>query len=308
MAKASSVNAPESWPELHLANWAATRDTLHMWAQIVGHVRMVMTPPVNHWWHVALYVTSRGLTTSPIPYPRGTFEIDFDFLAHRLLIRTSRNEKIELPLEPMTVANFYAQFMAALHLLGIDVKIHSKPDEVPNPIPFATDTTHREYDAEYAQRFWRVLVAVDTVLKEFRGRFLGKCSPVHMFWGSFDLCCSRFSGRPAPQRPDADAMTREAYSHEVISGGFWPGGTEKDALVSDAAFYGYAVPQPEGFAKAAIKPASAFYHDKLGEYILMYEDLRRSLDPRAALLDYLQTTYDAGATLGHWPRELLDRK
>ena len=308
MATASTADAPESWPELHLANWAATRDTLHMWTQIVGHVRMVLTPPVNHWWHVPLYVTSRGLTTSPIPYARGTFEIDFDFLTHRLLIRTSRHEKIEIPLEAKSVARFYSQFMGALHLLGIDVKIHSKPDEVPNPIPFATDTTHRDYDPEYAQRFWRVLLGADTVLKRFRGNFLGKCSPVHFFWGSFDLCCTRFSGRPAPERAGADAMTREAYSQEVISAGFWPGGTEKDAPVNDAAFYAYAVPPPEGLMKATIKPANAFYHDKLGEYILMYEDVRRSPDPRAALLDFLQTTYDSGATLGRWPRESLDRK
>jgi hypothetical protein len=304
----SIATGHESWPELRLANWAATRDTLHMWIQIVGHVRMVLSPPVNHWWHVVLYVSSRGLTTSPIPYNAGTFEVDFDFLTHRLLIRTSRHEKVEIPLEPKPVAKFYSQFMAALHLLGIEVKIHSKPDQVPEPIPFASDTVHRDYDPEYAQRFWRVLLETDKVFKEFRGGFIGKCSPVHFFWGSFDLACSRYSGRPAPERPGADAMTREAYSHEVFSGGFWPGGTEKDAPVNDAAFYAYVVPQPEGFAKARIEPKAAFYHEKLGEFILMYEDVRSSADPRAALRQFLQTTYDAGATLGRWPREALERK
>lgn len=308
MGSSRPAAAHETWPELHLADWAATRDTLHMWTQIVGHVRMVLTPPVNHWWHVALYVSSRGLTTSPIPYHGGSFEIEFNFLNHRLLIQTSQGESVEITLEPKTTANFYAEVMAALRLLGIEVKIHSKPDEVPNPIPFATDHEHAAYDPEYAHRYWRVLLAVDAVLKEFRGGFVGKCSPTHLFWGSFDLCCTRFSGRRAPERKDADAMTREAYSHEVISGGFWPGNTEADALVKDAAFYAYAAPAPEGFAKAQVRPAQAFYHDKLGEYILMYDDLRRLPDPHAALLDFLQTTYEAGATLGGWPRAELERQ
>lgn len=302
MNSLSIATTHETWPPLHLADWAATRDTLHMWTQIVGHIRMALTPPVNHWWHVALYVTSRGLTTSPIPYSGGSFEMEFDFLIHRLVIHTSNGELMEITLEPKTVATFYSEVMATLRLLGIEVKIHGKPDEVPDPIPFATDHVHRAYDPDSAQRFWRVLVAADAVMKEFRGGFLGKCSPVHFFWGSFDLCCTRFSGRPAPERPGADPITKEAYSQEVISAGFWPGGGE----VNDAAFYAYGAPSPEGFAKATVRPSAAFYHDKLGEYILMYEDVRRAADPRSALLDFLQSTYDAGATLGRWPREALD--
>jgi hypothetical protein len=294
----------DAWPELHLADWADTRDTLHMWTQIVGHIRMVLSPPVNHWWHVTLYVTSRGLTTSPIPYADHSFEIHFDFLDHGLVIATSRNEWRALKLEPRSVAEFYAELMRLLGELGIQVKIHSKPDEVAEPIPFAHDRVHRSYDPEYARRFWQVLVATDSVLKEFRGRFIGKCSPVHFFWGSFDLCCTRFSGRRAPVRPGADAMTREAYSHEVISAGFWPGG----GAVNDPAFYAYAVPEPQGFRSARVQPSSAGYNDGLGEYILMYKDVRRAPDPKGALLDFLQSTYEAGANLGRWDREALERR
>ncbi len=288
---------------MHLADWADTRDTLHMWTQIVGHVRMVLSPPVNHWWHVTLYVTSRGLTTSPIPFADHTFEIHFDFLDHRLVIATSRNEWRTLKLEPKSVADFYSEFMRLLSDLGIRVKIHSKPDEVTDPIPFAEDRAHHSYDPEYARRFWQVLVATDSALKEFRGRFIGKCSPVHFFWGSFDLCCTRFSGRRAPERPDADAMTREAYSHEVISGGFWPGG----GPVNDAAFYAYAAPAPQAFKSAHVLPPTANYNDELGEYILMYDDARQARDPKQALLDFLQSTYEAGATLGGWDRAALER-
>jgi hypothetical protein len=291
------------WPELHLADWADTRDTLHMWMQIVGHVRMVLSPPVNHWWHVTLYVTSRGLTTSPIPYANHTFEIHFDFLDHRLVIATSRNEWRALKLEPKSVADFYRELMGLLNELGIQVKIHSKPDEVADPIPFAEDRVHRSYDPEYARRFWQVLVAVDSVLKEFRGRFIGKCSPVHLYWGSLDLCCTRFSGRRAPERPGADAMTREAYSHEVISGGLWTG----SGAVNDAAFYAYAAPEPQGFRTARVLPAAATYNEAFGEYILMYDDVRHAPDPKQALLDFLQSTYDAGARLGVWDRVALER-
>ena len=294
----------DTWPELHLVDWADTRDTLHMWTQIVGHIRMVLSPPVNHWWHVALYVTSRGLTTSPIPYEDHSFEIHFDFLDHRLVIATSSNEWRALKLEAKSVADFYAELMRLLGELSIQVKIHSKPDEVAEPIPFADDRVHRSYDPEYARRFWQVLVATDSVLKEFRGRFIGKCSPVHFFWGSFDLCCTRFSGRRALERPGADAVTREAYSHEVISAGFWPGG----GAVNDAAFYAYAVPDPQGFRSAPVQPASATYNDGLGEYILMYEDVRRAPGSKRALLDFLQSTYEAGAKLGKWDREALERQ
>lgn len=299
----SLLTSAEPWPELHLANWADTRDTLHMWTQIVGHVRMVLTPPVNHWWHVTLYVTSRGLTTSPIPHADHTFEIHFDFLEHRLVVTTSRNELRALKLEPKSVADFYGELMRLLGELGIQVKIHRKPDEVADPIPFAEDRVHQSYDPEYARRFWQVLVATDSVLKEFRGRFIGKCSPVHFYWGSFDLCCTRFSGRRAPERPGADAMTREAYSHEVISGGFWPGG----GPVNDAAFYAYAAPAPQAFKSAHVLPQSANYNDALGEYILMYDDVRQARDPKQALLDFLQSTYEAGATLGGWDRAALER-
>jgi hypothetical protein len=292
------------WPELHLADWTDTRDTLHMWAQIVGHVRMVLSPPVNHWWHVTLYVTSRGLTTSPIPHANHTFEIHFDFLDHRLVIATSRNEWRTLKLEPKSVADFYRELMDLLDELGIQAKIHSKPDEVADPIPFAEDRVHRSYDPEYARRFWQVLVAVDSVLKEFRGRFIGKCSPVHLYWGSLDLCCTRFSGRRAPERAGADAMTREAYSHEVISGGFWTG----SGAVNDAAFYAYAAPEPQGFRTAQVLPAAASYNQAFGEYILMYDDVRRAANPKQALLDFLQSTYDAGATLGGWDRLALERR
>jgi len=292
------------WPELHLSDWAATRDTLHMWTQIVGHIRMVLSPPVNHWWHITLYVTARGLTTSPIPYADHTFEIHFDFLDHRLVIATSRNEWRALKLEPKSVADFYKELMRLLNELGIQVKIHSKPDEVPDPIPFAEDRVHHSYDPEYARRFWQVLVATDSVLKEFRGRFIGKCSPVHFFWGSFDLCCTRFSGRRAPERAGADAMTREAYSHEVISVGFWPG----SGAVSDAAFYAYCAPEPQGFRSALVLPDSASYKEALGEYILMYEDLCRAPDPKRALLDFAQTTYEAGATLAGWNCAELERQ
>jgi Family of unknown function (DUF5996) len=298
------LTSTQIWPELHLANWAETRDTLHMWVQIVGHVRMVLSPPVNHWWHVTLYVTSRGLTTSPIPHADHTFEVHFDFLDHRLVIATSRNERRALKLEPKSVADFYGEFMRLLGELGIQVKIHSKPDEVTDPIAFAEDRVHRSYDPEFARRFWQVLVATDSVLKEFRGRFIGKCSPVHFFWGSFDLCCTRFSGRRAPERPGADAMTREAYSHEVISGGFWAGG----GAVNDAAFYAYAAPEPQGFRSAHVLPASAKYNEAFGEYILMYEDMRLAPDPKQALLRFLQSTYEVGATLGGWDRAALERE
>ena len=297
------LTSAELWPELRLADWAPTRDTLHLWTQIVGHIRMVLSPTLNHWWHVTLYVTSRGLSTSPIPYDGYTFEISFDFLDHRLVIATSRNESRALKLQSKSVADFYRELMGLLSELHIQAKIHAKPDEVPDPIPFAEDRIHSSYDPEYARRFWQVLVATDSVLKEFRGRFIGKCSPVHFYWGSFDLCCTRFSGRRAPERAGADAITREAYSHEVISAGFWTG----SGAVDDAAFYAYAAPEPRGFRSARIIPACASYNDTFGEYIFTYEDLRRAPDPKQALLDFVQSTYEAGATLGAWNRTELER-
>jgi hypothetical protein len=303
MSAQVSNPAQNSWPELPLDSWQDTYATLHMWTQIVGKVRLALSPRVNHWWEVPLYVNTRGLTTSPIPYGDGIFEVQFDFIDHKLIIETSWNSSKTLPLKPQSVADFYAAFMSALRSLGIEVKIWTTPVEVPNPIPFEKDTQHHSYDSEYANRFWKILIACDTVFKEFRARFLGKDSPVHFFWGSFDLCVTRFSGRRAPERPGADPVTREAYSHEVISAGFWPGGGE----IKGAAFYAYAAPEPQGFAEQKIRPAAAFYHSQMKEFLLMYDDVRQSASPRAALLDFLQSTYEAGANLSAWDRKDLER-
>ncbi len=291
-----------AWPPLPLEAWKDTYETLHMWTQIVGKVRMALTPKVNHWWNVPLYVSTRGLTTSPIPYRGRTFEVAFDLLNHNLTIQTSDGSVLRQPLRPQSVAEFYREFMSDLRSLGIEVAIRAIPDEVPNPIPFESDIVHAAYDREYAGRFRRILVSVDTVFKQFRSRFLGKCSPVHFFWGSFDLAVTRFSGRRAPERPGADAITREAYSHEVISAGFWPGGGN----VSGAAFYAYAAPEPAGFAERRVRPPAAFYDSGLHEFLLLYDDVRQAGSPEATLLDFLQSTYEAGAELGHWDRQALE--
>jgi hypothetical protein len=291
------------WPELPLEAWKDTYATLHMWTQIVGKVRLALSPNINHWWQVALYVTARGLTTSPIPFDRGIFEIQFDFIHHRLLIRTSENAESKMSLAPKSVADFYNEFMRCLQSLDIHVKIWRMPVEIPNPIAFDLDTQHASYDPEYANRFWRILVRADEIFKEFRSRFIGKNSPVHFFWGSFDLAVTRFSGRRAPERPGADLITREAYSHEVISAGFWPGGGD----VKDAAFYVYAAPEPPGFDTAKVGPAKAFYYPQMHEYLLMYDDLRRAPSPKAMLMEFLQSTYDAAATLGNWNRAELEK-
>ena len=292
-----------AWPALPLDAWQDTYATLHMWTQIVGKVRLTLTPLINHWWNVTLYVTPRGLTTSAIPYGDGNFELIFDFISHELRLEMSDGHRGRIPLASKSVAAFYREGLGMLHAGGIDVQIHGTPDEVANPIPFADDETHKSYDPEHAHRFWRVLVSVDNVFKEFRARFIGKCSPVHFFWGSFDLAVTRFSGRRAPERPGADHMTREAYSHEVISGGFWPGGGE----IKGPAFYAYAAPEPEGFKSARVLPAKAFYHAGMSEYLLMYDDVRASASPREMILDFLQSTYEAGATLGKWDRAALER-
>ena len=286
-----------------LSAWQSTYDTLHMWTQVVGKVRLALSPRVNHWWEVALYVNARGLTTSAIPYGDGIFEVQFDFIEHMLTIQTSWNSSKSIALKPQSVADFYSAFMSALQSSGIEVKIWTTPVEVPNPIPFENDSQHASHDPEYVRRFWQILIQSDTVFKEFRSRFIGKDSPVHFFWGSFDLCVTRFSGRRAPVKPDADAITREAYSHEVISAGFWPGGGE----IRDAAFYAYAAPEPTGFAEQRVQPASAFYHPQMREFLLMYEDVRRAASPREALLSFLQSTYDAGANLANWNRKELER-
>jgi Family of unknown function (DUF5996) len=294
----------EAWPALPLAAWAETRDTLHMWTQIVGKVRLALSPRVNHWWEVPLYLSARGLTTSAIPYHSGIFEAEFDFLAHVLRLTTSLGETRTIRLAPRTVADFYAEFLGTLAGLGIDRRIWPVPVEIANPIRFDRDTQHASYDPEYAVRFWRILISVDTILKEFRAGFLGKASPVHFFWGSFDLAATRFSGRRAPERPDADRVTREAYSHEVSSAGWWPGGGE----ITSPMFYAYAAPEPAGFCSAPIRPPAASYHSQLHEFLLPYDEVRQASDPRGVLLEFLQSTYEAAANLGRWDRPALERQ
>jgi hypothetical protein len=296
------------WPSLPLDAWKDTYATLHLWLQIIGKVRLVQTPWLNHSWHATLYVTSRGLSTSPIAHGNRTFEIEFDFLRHQLDIRTSDGLETVLPLEPQSVAAFYSRVMAALADLGLAVRISRKPNEVADPIPFDRDEVHRSYDADAAGRFWRVLVQSDRVFKIFRSRFIGKCSPVHVFWGAPDLAVTRFSGRPAPQHPGGvphlpDAVAREAYSHEVSSCGFWPGG----GPVPYAAFYSYAYPEPPGFSDARVGPAGASYSADLREFILPYDQVARAGNPDDALLEFLQTTYEAAATLSGWDRAALER-
>ena len=293
----------ENWPELPLAQWQDTYATLHMWTQIVGKVRLGLCPHINHWWEVPLYVNSVGLTTSAIPWSRGVFEVQFDFLRHVLSIQTSEGHSRTIALVPKSVADFYREFLSQLRDLGIDIEIWRMPVGIPNPIPFDQDTQHASYDAAAVTRFWQALVTVEKIFQEFRAGFVGKVSPVHFFWGSFDLAVTRFSGRRAPERENADPITRDAYSHEVISAGFWPGGGE----VKGAAFYAYAAPEPAGFPNAPVRPKSAFYSPTLKEFLVMYDDVRTSPSPRGTLLEFLQTTYDAGADLGKWDRKELER-
>jgi hypothetical protein len=295
-----------AWPELPLAPWQDTYDTLHMWSQIVGKIRMTLTPLVNHYWNATLYVSPRGLTTSAIPYPLGCFSIEFDFIGHKLLIQTSAGDVRALDLAPRTVADFYSEVISTLAALKIDVQIKASPDEVANPIPFAEDRVHKSYDRNSVERFHRLLISIDKVLKKFRGRFIGKSSPVHFFWGSFDLAVTRFCGRDAPPRSDPQypRMMQEAYCQEVSSAGFWPGGGD----ISGPAFYSYTTPEPEGFKTYSVLPKPALYHPKLGEFILMYDDIRGSASPESELMDFLQSTYEAGANLAHWDRASLERK
>lgn len=285
------------WPELPLEGWQKTYATLHMWTQIVGKTRLALSPNINHWWQVPLYVSSRGLTTSAMPYREKILEIEFNFLEQRVEISLSDGQHKGLPLRPQSVASFYAEYMAALRSLEVEVAIWPMPVEVPNPIRFDRDREHASYDGDAAHRFWRILTLIEPIFQEFRGRFIGKHSPVHFFWGSFDLASTRFSGRRAPARPDADRITREAYSHEVISAGFWPGGGD----VKGPAFYVYAAPELAGFKTAPVKPKEAFY-SPLGEFLLMYDDVRKSASPKEMLLDFLQSTYEAAADWGKWPR------
>lgn len=298
------VAASVAWPDLTLKDWQPTRDTLHMWTQIVGKVRLGLTPLQNHWWNVPLYLQARGLTTSFIPYGPGGFEFIFDFIDHQLVYLAQDGTRKTMALYPRSVSDFYREFMQLLSGLGIAVKIWPVPVEIPDPIPFDQDVAHAAYDPEAVGRFWRILTAAQRVFEEFRGHYIGKCSPVHFFWGSFDLAVTRFSGRRAPARPGADAITAEAYSHEVSSVGFWPGGGN----VPDAAFYSYTAPEPKGFRNWKTRPAAARYDTSLGEFILMYEDVRGAENPDQTLLDFCQSSYEAGAVLGGWDRDGLERK
>lgn len=304
---ATQPTPAEVWPALPLEAWQDTCETLHRWTQIVGKIRLAQGPWLNHSWHTTLYVTARGLTTSPMPHGTRTFEIELDFVDHRLAVRSSDGGTGGFPLEPQTVAAFYARLMGELDALGLHVDIHKRPNELPDTLPFDRDEVHRAFDREYAQRFWRILVQADRVLKRFRGRFIGKCSPVHFFWGAADLAVTRFSGRRAPEHPGGipnlpDRVTREAYSHEVSSCGFWPGG----GPIPYPAFYAYAYPEPAGFAETPVRPEGAFYGQDLHEFVLPYDLVRRSADPDAALLEFLQATYEAAARPGDWDRAALE--
>lgn len=295
-----NANALE-WPALPLDEWEPTYRTLHMWTQIVGKVRLTLSPLVNHWWNCALYVTPRGLTTSAIPYRGADFELRFDFLDHRLTLSTSAGQQRSMALAPKSVAGFYRECMAMLREAGIEVAINTKPQEVPDPIPFERDETHASYDPEYANRLWRILLSTDTVLHEFRSGFIGKCSPVHFFWGSFDICCTRFNGKRAPARKGV--ITSEAYSHECSSIGWWPGGGD----MKGAAFYAYSAPAPKAYGTQPAKPAPAFYSEKMSEYFLMYDDVRHASSPRDAILEFAHSTYKTGADLASWDRASLER-
>ncbi|MDP1928948.1 MAG: DUF5996 family protein [Thiobacillus sp.] len=305
---AQTASRMESWPDLPLEAWSDTCATLHLWTQIVGKIRMTQSPWFNHSWHVTLYVTSRGLTTSPISYGTRTFQIDFDFIAHQVAVLSSDGRSGGIPLRPQSVAAFYTRLMEELDRLQLHVNMRLKPCEVAVPLPFDEDETHCAYDPEYATRFWRILVQSDRLFKQFRAHYIGKCSPVHFFWGAPDLAVTRFSGRPAPQHPGGipnlpDWVTREAYSHEVSSCGFWPGG----GPIRYPAFYSYAYPEPAGFAETPVQPEGAFYSAELHEFILPYDAVRQARFPEDTLLGFLQTTYEAAARRGKWDRALLER-
>jgi hypothetical protein len=306
----------QAWPALPLAEWEKTYATLHMWTQVVGKVTLALTPKVNHWWNVAFQITPRGFTTPTLHYQDKALRIDFDFIKHQLNITCDSGVTATMALAPMPVADFYRRCMSMLDELGINIRIWPVPVEVENPIPFDKDFQNNSYDPEFATRLCRILFQADRVLNEFRAGFIGKCSPVHFFWGSFDLAVTRFSGRRAPEREGADPITREAYSHEVISHGFWPGRRASGATtreesrlsVAEPAFYSYTVPEPPGLGAARIIPPDAFYHPELKEWILLYDDMRRAQSPEKALSSFLETTYQAGATLAGWNREELERK
>jgi hypothetical protein len=299
----------EAWPALPLDGWKDTYDTLHRWTQIVGKIRLVQTPWINHAWHSTLYVTARGLTTGPVPHETDTFQLNFDFLNHELTIRTSLGGMRTMRLSPRSVAAFYRDLMATMDDLDVPVRIRTTPSELADATPFDRDTDRTSYDPAAVTRFWRALSQAHRVLTEFRARFVGKCSPVHFFWGAFDLAVTRFSGRPAPSHPGGvpnlpDWVVREAYSHEVSSAGFWPGGPG----VEEPAFYSYAYPEPDGFKAAKVRPAGAYYHKDLREFILPYEAVRTAAKPDSVLMEFLQSTYEAAASLGRWDRAALERK
>jgi len=295
---------PEVWPPLPLEAWKETYETLHMWTQIVGKIRLELTPHLNHWWEVPFYLTSRGLTTTPIPFGDRTFDATFDFIDHVLTFQTAEGRTETVALRPRSVADFYRDVMVTLQRLAIDVRIWTMPVEVPTPIRFTADHRHAAYEAACAHRWWRILLRADAIFKEFRARFIGKASPVHFFWGSFDLAVTRFSGRRAPMAESADQITREGYSHEVSSCGFWPG----SGTLTGPAFYSYAVPQPPGFKEAGIRPAPAFYSEEFSNFLLLYDDVRSVADPETMVLEFLQSTYEAAATLGRWDRENLESR
>jgi Family of unknown function (DUF5996) len=308
MTTTTHLSSPDLWPPFPLAAWQDTYETLHLWTQIIGKIRVALAPKINHWWHSTLYVTPRGLTTATIPDGTRSFQITFDFLQHQLLIETSDGMMRTIALAPCSVAAFYQTVMSTLKDMGIEVQIWTMPQEVADPIPFEQDEQHAAYDPDCAQRFWQILMQADRLLTVFRSRYAGKCSPVHFFWGSFDLAVTRFSGRRAPEHPGgvphmADWVTREAYSHEVSSCGFWFGGGSVEAL-----FYAYAYPAPEGFKDYPIQPQEAFYSSDMQEFMLPYEAVRQADDPDARVLEFLQSTYEAAANLGNWDRATLDYK
>lgn len=301
MTTPTAANDP--WPALPWPAWEPTATTLHMWTQIVGKTRLALAPLQAHWWNVTLYVSARGLTTGAMPISNGDLDIEFDFLSHHLRLRCSDGSEQLLSLRAQSVADFYAEYLAALRKLGVSVKIWPVPCELKDPIPFAEDTQHASYDREYVQRFWRILLRTTTIFQRFSSGFLGKVSPAHFFWGSFDLAVTRFSGRRAPERPGPDAIQREAYSHEVISAGFWPG----NGGFGQAAFYAYAAPVPEGLERASIRAAIAYFDKGLGEFLMKYEDFRQEPSPDDVLMEFLQSTYARAADLAKWDRAALER-
>jgi hypothetical protein len=293
------------WPALPQTAWSDSCATLQLWMQVVGKVRLELVPPINHCWNVTLYPTVRGITTAPMPFGARMLQIDFDFLEHVLVLQTSSGGRVAFPLQPMAVAEFYRQVMAALDELETPVRIWPVPVEVADPIPFDKDFVHQSYDPEYVQRFWRILLETTRVFTIFRARFIGKVSPIHLFWGALDLACTRFSGRTAPEHPSMpglpDRVTRDAYSHEVSSCGFWPGAPGFEPI-----FYSYAYPEPPGYAQSPIAPGEAFFDTKLGEFVLPYEAMRKSAEPDSLLLQFLQSTYEAAANCAHWDRAALE--